>query len=80
MVGGNYTNISVHAISQLLPKLSDPDPDLRVMSLIDLNNIFEGCSINLLANEYNTGSAIVKNLLEVLDDSNAEVQNLALKW
>lgn len=71
------TSLSVLA---LLPKLTDPDPDLRYMSLNDLYSILALSTSNVLVNEYHTSTKTVECLLRALDDKNGEVQNQAIKW
>lgn len=71
------TSLSVLA---LLPKLTDPDPDLRYMSLNDLYSILALPTSNVLVNDYHTSTKTVECLLKALDDKNGEVQNQAIKW
>ncbi len=71
------TSLSVLA---LLPKLTDPDPDLRYMSLNDLYSILALSTSNVLVNDYHTSTKTVECLLKALDDKNGEVQNQAIKW
>ncbi len=64
----------------LLPKLSDPDADLRYMSLNDLYSLLNLGSPSFLMNDYHTSSKTVECLLKALDDKHGEVQNQAIKW
>ncbi|KAI1500564.1 cullin binding protein CanA [Biscogniauxia marginata] len=72
-------NPSPQTISQLLTKLSDPDPDFRFMSLNDLHQILTKAKSDFLGHDYNTSSRIVDAVIKTLDDQNGEVQNLAVK-
>ena len=71
---------SPSSITQLLGKLADPDPDLRFMSLNDLNQILTGQKSEFLRTDYNTASRIADAVIKTLDDQIGEVQNLAVKW
>lgn len=68
------------AVAQLLPKLSDADPDHRFMSLSDLLQVLSAGKPDFLHNDYNIAARAVDGILRLLDDSNGEVQNLAIKW
>ena len=80
MASSVVNNPSPSAISQLLNKLNDVDPDLRFMSLNDLNQILTGQKSDFLRTDYNTSSKIADSVIRALDDQNGEVQNLAVKW
>lgn len=67
-------------LSSLLPKLNDPDPDIRFMSLSDLSNILSASGSGYIAGEGHVAARIVEGLLKSLQDQNGEVQNQALKW
>ena len=71
---------AAQALASLLPKLHDPDPDIRFMSLSDLSNILEAPASTYIANDINTAARVVDGLLKSLTDTNGEVQNQALKW
>ncbi len=73
-------NPTPSAISQLLSKLSDTDPDFRFMSLNDINQILTSQKSDFLRTDYNTASRITDAVIKSLDDQNGEVQNLAVKW
>jgi cullin-associated NEDD8-dissociated protein 1 len=66
-------------ISQLLPKLSDPDSDFRYMALSDMLQMFNIASPTFLMHDYTLCSKIVDGLLITLVDKNGEVQNQAIK-
>ncbi|KAI0471523.1 cullin binding protein CanA [Xylariaceae sp. FL0804] len=72
-------NTSPQAISQLLTKLNDADPDFRFMSLNDLLQILTRAKPDFLTHDYNTASRISDAVIKTLDDQNGEVQNLAVK-
>ncbi len=71
---------AAQALASLLPKLHDPDPDIRFMSLSDLCNILVGPASSYISNDSNAAARIVDGLLKSLTDTNGEVQNQALKW
>jgi cullin-associated NEDD8-dissociated protein 1 len=71
---------AAQTIITLLPKLLDPDPDIRFMSLSDLCNILVSPASNYISNDNNTAARVVEGLLKSLTDTNGEVQNQALKW
>lgn len=73
------TNPSPQTVAQLLPKLSDADPDYRFMSLNDLFQVLSTGKPDFLHNDYNTAARAVDGILKTLDDQNGEVQNLAIK-
>ena len=68
------------ALAALLPKLHDPDPDIRFMSLSDLSNILVAPASSYISSDSTTAARIVDGLLKSLTDTNGEVQNQALKW
>lgn len=67
-------------LTALLPKLNDPDPDIRFMSLSDLANILAAPASHYITTEHHTAARVVDGLLKSLQDQNGEVQNQALKW
>jgi cullin-associated NEDD8-dissociated protein 1 len=71
---------TAQALAALLPKLHDPDPDIRFMSLSDLSNILASPASGYISNDSNTAARVVDGLLKSLTDTNGEVQNQALKW
>lgn len=68
------------SISSLLPKLEDPDSDIRFMSLSDLANLLSAPASTYIVNDTHSSAKIIDGLLKVLNDSHGEVQNQALKW
>jgi cullin-associated NEDD8-dissociated protein 1 len=74
------SNPNPQTVAQLLPKLSDADPDYRFMSLNDLFQVLSSGKPDFLHNDYNTAARAVDGILKTLDDQNGEVQNLAIKW
>jgi cullin-associated NEDD8-dissociated protein 1 len=73
-------NITSQTVAALLPKLQDIDPDFRFMSLNDLFNVLTAGKPDFLYNDYNTAARAVDSILKTLDDSNGEVQGMAVKW
>jgi cullin-associated NEDD8-dissociated protein 1 len=71
---------AAQALAALLPKLNDPDPDIRFMSLSDLCNILVAPASNYISSDSTTAARVVDGLLKSLNDTNGEVQNQALKW
>jgi cullin-associated NEDD8-dissociated protein 1 len=67
-------------ISNLLKKLSNPDADFRFMSLNDLYELLSSSQPGFSASEYMVAAKTVDGILKTLDDTNGEVQNLAIKW
>lgn len=73
-------NPTPQTISQLLPKISDADPDFRFMALNDLLTAFTNAKPDFLNHDYNTAARTVDQVVRALDDQNGEVQNQAIKW
>ncbi|KFY76135.1 hypothetical protein V499_04065 [Pseudogymnoascus sp. VKM F-103] len=73
------TNPNAQTVAALLPKLQDPDPDYRYMSLNDLFQVLTIGRPDFLYNDYNTAARAVDGIIDTLDDQNGEVQNLAIK-
>lgn len=69
-----------HTLHGLLSKLSDPDPDMRYMSLNDLFGILNSSSSSYLNHDQASASQLADGLLKALDDQHGDVQNQALKW
>ncbi|KAI0431956.1 armadillo-type protein [Xylaria sp. FL1042] len=79
MASSAINNPTPQAISSLLSKLNDADPDYRFMSLNDLHQILTKPKTDFLAHDYNNSSRIVDAIVKSLDDQNGEVQNLAAR-
>ncbi|KAL1961206.1 hypothetical protein VTO42DRAFT_3151 [Malbranchea cinnamomea] len=71
-------NIQQHIIA-LLGKFSDPDPDIRYMSLNDLYEVLNHQNAAYLSQDRHMCARVVEGLLKALEDQNGEVQNQALK-
>jgi len=69
-----------HNLTALLSKLTDPDPDIRYMSLNDLLGILDHPGSAYLSQDSSSCSKLVDGLLKTLEDQHGEVQNQALKW
>ncbi|ODH53216.1 hypothetical protein GX48_00752 [Paracoccidioides brasiliensis] len=67
------------SLNALLSKLSDPDPDIRYMSLNDLLTTLEQPNSAFLSQDTQSCSRLVEGLLKALEDQHGEVQNQALK-
>jgi hypothetical protein len=72
--------VTQQTIFGLLAKLSDPDADLRYMSLNDLYDILTGSQSSFLTHDRGTSTRLAEGLLKSLDDQHGDVQNQALKW
>lgn len=57
--------------------MNNQDRDFRYMALNDLMNELQKDSFIL---ESSIESRVVKGVLQLLNDKNSEVQNLAVKW
>ncbi|KAG5298931.1 Cullin binding protein CanA [Histoplasma capsulatum G186AR] len=67
------------SLNSLLSKLTDPDPDIRYMSLNDLLTTLEQANSAYLSQDVHSCSKLVEGLLKALEDQHGEVQNQALK-
>ncbi|KAL2371149.1 hypothetical protein RJZ57_004403 [Blastomyces gilchristii] len=67
------------SLNALLGKLTDPDPDIRYMSLNDLLTTIEQANSAYLSQDVHSCSRLVEGLLKALEDQHGEVQNQALK-
>lgn len=76
----NHRANAMQGIANLLPRLDDPDPDIRFMQLNDLAAILNGPGSESLRNETHAAARVIDRLIKALTDSNGEVQNQALKW
>jgi cullin-associated NEDD8-dissociated protein 1 len=72
-------NPTSHNVAHLLPKLHDEDPDFRFMALNDLQQILNVAHAKFLEHDYTTSAKTVDGLLNTLNDTNGEVQNMAIK-
>jgi len=72
-------NPTAHNVTQLLPKLSDDDPDFRFMALSDLREMLMVGHAAFLSSDTVACAKTVEGLLATLVDSNGEVQNQAVK-
>lgn len=64
----------------LLEKLSNPDSDYRYMTLNDLLSYLQSPTTTLASQEVFQNQRLIDGVIKALDDSNGEVQNLAVKW
>lgn len=71
-------NPTSHHVAALLPKLNDPDPDIRYMTLNDLHTMLETGAPTFLVHDYTTCARVVEGLLHTLNDGNGDVQNMAI--
>lgn len=72
--------VTQQTILTLLNKLTDPDADLRYMSLNDLYGILNSSQSSFIANDRRLAQGLADGLFKALDDQHGEVQNQALKW
>uniref|UniRef100_A0A1I7SZC2 TIP120 domain-containing protein n=1 Tax=Caenorhabditis tropicalis TaxID=1561998 RepID=A0A1I7SZC2_9PELO len=68
--------MSAYQIGQLIDKMGNPDKDFRFMACNDLMKDLEGGNITL---EDDSTAKVMRSLLRLLNDTNGEVQNLAIK-
>jgi cullin-associated NEDD8-dissociated protein 1 len=71
-------NPTSHNVASLLPKLNDPDPDIRYMTLNDLHSMLENGAPTFLSHDYTTCARVVDGLIHTLNDGNGDVQNMAI--
>ncbi|KAL1890273.1 hypothetical protein Cpir12675_005466 [Ceratocystis pirilliformis] len=67
------------SVSHLLPRLNDNDPDFRFMALTDLMQVLSVAKEDILHHDVHTASKAIEAVVSCLNDSNGEVQNLAVK-
>jgi cullin-associated NEDD8-dissociated protein 1 len=72
-------NPTAHHVASLLPKLQDVDPDIRYMSLNDLNQMLTIGHPTFISHDYSCCARVVEGLLHTLNDQNGDVQNMAIK-
>nr|POE62402.1 cullin-associated nedd8-dissociated protein 1, c-terminal part [Quercus suber] len=70
---------SPQSVAAILTKLNDADPDIRFMTLTDLNSMLEQGHQTFLSHDYTTSAKVVDGLLGTLNDTNGDVQNVAIK-
>ena len=68
------------SLHSLLEKFSDPDPDIRYMSLNDLHALLQKQQAAYLSQDPLMGGRVAEGLLKALEDQHGEVQNQALRW
>lgn len=71
---------AMQGIVALLPKLDDPDPDIRFMQLNDLVNILNSPGAEYLRNDSHGAARIIDKIIKALTDGNGAVQSQALNW
>ncbi|OBZ85871.1 Cullin-associated NEDD8-dissociated protein 1 [Choanephora cucurbitarum] len=67
---------NAYMVANLLEKMSNEDRDFRYMALNDLMNELQKDSFQM---EFTIENKVVKAVLQLMDDKNGEVQNLAVK-
>ena len=72
-------NPTSHNVASILPKLQDPDSDIRYMTLNDLYTMLQNGSPTFLSPDYTTCCKVVDGLLHTLSDTHGDVQNMAVK-
>ncbi|OCL10696.1 TIP120-domain-containing protein [Glonium stellatum] len=70
---------TAHNVAHLLPKLHDDDPDFRFMALNDLQQILNVAHPAFLNHDFTICAKTVDGLLNTLNDTNGEVQQMAIK-
>jgi cullin-associated NEDD8-dissociated protein 1 len=79
-MASTVTNPTVPGIVSLLGKIGDPDPDFRFMSLQDLLDVLTNCRPEFLASNHTLALRCLDEIIKTLDDTNGEVQGVAMKW
>jgi cullin-associated NEDD8-dissociated protein 1 len=59
--------------------LQDADSDIRYMTLNDLSQMFTNGNATFMAHDYAVCAKVVEGLLHTLNDTNGEVQNMAIQ-
>ncbi|KAI7907940.1 armadillo-type protein [Cokeromyces recurvatus] len=72
----SHQGTNAYMVASLLEKMSNEDRDFRYMALNDLMSELQKASFNM---EYVIENKVVKAVLQLMDDKNSEVQNLAVK-
>lgn len=67
-------------INPILQQLGDADSDFRFMALNDLYSLVTSNSNTIPSDSGSTTSRLIDGVVKALDDTNGEVQNLAVKW
>ena len=75
-----HSGVNPHTLVAMVPKFSDPDADIRYMSLNDLTKMLSTASSTVFSNDLTGCMKLVDGLVQALDDKNGEVQNQSLKW
>jgi len=73
------SNPNSHNVASILGKLHDADPDIRYMTLNDLNKMLEIGTPTFLTHDYTTCAKTVDGLLHTLNDQNGDVQNMSIQ-
>ncbi|KAF2718926.1 TIP120-domain-containing protein [Polychaeton citri CBS 116435] len=73
------SNPSSHSVATILPKLNDPDADIRFMTLNDLRQMLLNGHPNFMQHDFQTCAKVVEGLLQTLNDTHGEVTNKALE-
>ena len=80
MATPNYAHMSSQHVAAALKNIENQDPDLRIMSLIDLKAIFVNAPNEILKNDFSTSARTVDKVLNAFRDTNPEVQQAASAW
>lgn len=70
----------MQSIVNLLPKLDDPDPDIRFMQLNDLAAILSSSNSESLRGDTHQAARVIDKLIKALTDTNGDVTSQAIKW
>lgn len=70
-----------YQVNPILQRLGDADSDFRFMALNDLLALINSSSSTAsITNDTSSSSRLIDGVVKALDDSNGEVQNMAVKW
>ncbi|KAK5939285.1 hypothetical protein PMZ80_008589 [Knufia obscura] len=70
---------AMQGIANLLPKLDDPDPDIRFMQLNDLTAILNSPGSESLRTDTHAAARVIDKIIKSLTDSHGDCVNQALK-
>ena len=76
----HHSGATSHSMVALVPKFTDPDADIRYMSLSDLTKMLGTAPQSVFSSDISACTKLVDGLVQALDDKNGEVQNQSLKW
>lgn len=79
-MSGADRQLFMQSMNANLPKLTDPDPDLRFMALSDISTSLSSPAAVMLTTEFSLTTKLLDAIVKALQDQHGEVQAQALKW